>query len=424
MKILATSDDTGSIKEVICSRGTDTSKQDSIQPKSTRNVCEEEGTSVKTRILQLVNFKSTFLIGSRAGGSVSVYDINHEEYELVHNYQLPVSGDDKPIALIKYEDSDVVFSAYESGRVFVIHLNNGFFDLKPFELQIPGNRPISAFVIHPHEHGVFACGGKENDLRVITMFKGKITEDIFKKETCGKFFTPTVLFTAKNVKNDHLDLRAPVWISKILFFNEKPKDGYKLITATRYGQIRLYDTTHGKRPAHDYKVCDKPIISLNFADSEQEEIIISDTHNLVAKFSLAQIDSKAYKTNSASAGQIVKPVAKLLGKYAAGGNTGAIFGIDISDNTLIATGGLDRYLRVYDVKSRDICAKVYLGVQISDVIILDNEDEEEEEAEDQKSSRHKKKRRVLNEEDESDEEELWQALEDNQTNIEKKKRKL
>lgn len=428
MKILVTSDDTGAVKEVICSRGTDTSKQDARQPKSIKNICSEPGASVRTRILHMVNFKSTFLVTSRLGGSVTIYDLNHEEYELIHTYQLPISNEDKPISLIELEEFDVVVVAFESGKVFFINLNNGLFDLDPIEIELPGKKGISAFINNPHEAGIFACGGKENDARVIRLFKGEISKEIFESGNKQEFFKAEVLFTARNVKNDHLDLRPPIWISKIRFFEEKPKDGYKFVTSTRYGQIRIYDTTHGKRPIHDFKVCEKPIVTLNFADSE-EEIIISDTHNLVAKYSLTQIDSKAFKTLSASAGEIIKPVTKLMGKFAAGGNTGAIVGVDIFDQ-IISTGGLDRYLRVYDINSRDIFAKVYLGVQVSDVLMLDSEDEEEEEDESEMGDKRRKnlekrRRKALEEENESDEEALWNQLEENnKTKIEKKKRRI
>lgn len=429
MKILVTSDDTGAVKEVVCSRGTDTSKQDAKQPTSIKNICSEPGASVRTRILQMVNFKSTFLIASRLGGSITIYDLNHEEYEMIHTYQLPISNEDKPISLIELEEFDVVLVAFESGKIFAINLNNGNFDLDPIEIQLPGKKGISAFINNPHETGIFACGGKENDTRVIRLFEGKITKEVFDTKSKQDFFKPEVIFTARNVKNDHLDLRPPIWISKILFFKEKPKDGYKLLTSTRYGQIRIYDTTQGKRPIQDYKVCEKPIVTLNFADSE-EEIIISDTHDLVAKYSLKQIDSKAFKTHSASAGEITKPVSKLLGKFSAGGNTGAIVGASIFDDEIISTGGLDRYLRVYDVSSRDIFAKVYLGVQITDVLMLDNEDEEEEDTESEVGEKRKKniekrRRKALEEENESDEEELWNQLEENnKSKIEKKKRRI
>ena len=430
MKILVTSDDTGAVKEVVCSRGTDTSKQDAKQPKSIKNICSEPGASVRTRVLHMVNFKSTFLVASRLGGSVTIYDLNHEEYELVHTYQLAISNEDKPISLIELEEFDVVVVAFESGKVFVINLNNGKFDLDPIEIQLPGKKGISAFINNPHEAGVFACGGKENDARIIRLFEGEITKDVFEAENKQEFFQPDVIFTARNVKNDHLDLRPPIWISSILFFDEKPKDGYKFLTSTRYGQVRIYDTTHGKRPIQDYKVCEKPIVTLNFADSE-EEVIVSDTHNLVAKYSLAQIDSKAFKTHSASAGEITKPVSKLLGKFSAGGNTGAIVGVNIFDDEIISTGGLDRYLRTYDISSREILAKVYLGVQISDVLMLDSEDEEEEEPESEMGDKRKKniekrRRKALEaEENESDEEELWNQLEENnKTKIEKKKRRI
>ena len=102
---------------------------------------------------------------------------------------------------------------------------------------------------------------------------------------------------------------------------------------------------------------EKPIVTLTFANDEQTEIIVTDTHSLIAKYSLTQVE-KAFKTISASAGEIVKPVPKLLGKFT-GGNTGATFGVHIYER-IVAFAGLDRYLRVFDLESREILAKSIL----------------------------------------------------------------
>lgn len=429
MKFLVSSDDTGGIKEVICSRGTDSSKKDGQQAKSITNFFDGPEVSSKSKIIKMDTYKSQYLIASRLDGRVCIYDLTkdplpeeeEEKYQLLHQYSLPITSDEKPISLLIIEQKDVIIVAYNSGRVFFIHLNNGAFDLEPISFQLK-RKEVDAFVSSPYNCGVFAYGGKENDLKVIRLFNN-LPLKAFKSSETSKYIKEEILYAAKNVKNDHLDLRVPIWISNIRFFETESKDHFKLITSTRYGQVRIYDSTHGKKPLADYKVSEKPILTMNFSNSEQDEIIISDTHNLIAKFTLSQIDEKALKTNSASAGEIVKPVPKLLGKFSSGGNTGATFGVEFSDFDIVAFGGLDRYLRVFDAQSREILVKVYLGVEISDIVILDAEDEEEEEEvniESGKLNIQKKRRRDILELEDEDKEDLWQTLEDNRNDKKKK----
>ncbi|KAM9916181.1 hypothetical protein OXX59_010182, partial [Metschnikowia pulcherrima] len=175
-------------------------------------------------------------------------------------------------------------------------------------------------------------------------------------------------------------LEVPIWITNILFFKGDSKKKFRLVTATNYGHIRKYDTAEDKEPTDSYKVCDRAIVSLVFGSQAQDNIIITDTHTFVAKMSLTQVDKKAQKIISASAGTFWKPSLKLLGKYSEGGNTGAVYGVDTSLGAgLVAFGGLDRYLRVFDIESRKLVSKVYLGTQISAIKLLDGSDGNEEE---------------------------------------------
>lgn len=414
MKILAASEDTGSVKEITCVRGTDTSKKDGVQPRSMKSICDEEGTGLKTRVAKM-EISGDYLVASRLGATLCVYDTTSENYDLLHVYHFEgVLTDDKPIALLEDKASEVLVVAYESGKLFLVSLNNGKFDLAPIETSAPTNSPITCLAIHPTMVGTFACGGRENDAQVFRLYTHKLTLQDFKdpaKASKEMSNARATLFKAKNVKNDHLDLRCPIWISQIQFLDDSARDSFKFITVTRYGQLRIYDTAHGKRPVKDYPICDKPILAMTYTNAQQDEIIVTDTHSLVGQFSLSAVDQKAFKTNSASAGKIVKPVAKLLGKYT-GGNTGAVFDLDVVDD-LVATGGLDRYVRVYELGSREVAAKVYIGTQINSVIILETEDEDPSEKRDQDA--------VEGEE----EEDIWKQLgddEDTQEKVVKRKR--
>lgn len=411
MRFLVSADETGNIKEVVCGRGVDTSIKNGVQPELVQNILEtSEVTNVKNRIVHLTTFQEKWIVLTRLGGYVTVYANNNspelpeENHTLLHTYKLPVDHADKPIALIKFEESDFALVAFESSVVFVVAFNNGKFDIDPISIAIPprveGKKlELSAFVHNPYARGIFACGGKDNDLQVLKLFekKKKFTSKDFKSSSAWKV---KVLFQAENVEPDHLDLEVPIWISGILFCKDTPKKGYKLVTSTRHGHIRKYNTEEDTEPTDSYKVCDKPIITLTFATEEQDEILITDTHTYVVRLSLTKVDAKAHRIVSASAGTFFKPSLKLLGKYSEGGNTGAIHGVDVAiAKGIVAFGGLDRYLRVFNIQTRAMISKVYLGTQISAITILDSSDGDEESEE---------KKREL--EAEKDDEEFWNDL--------------
>ncbi|KAI5969406.1 NSA1 [Candida margitis] len=404
-------------KLIECNRGTDTSKQDALQPKSITNCFTVPKFDYSSRIVHLINYNYQYHIASRIDGTISVYDFEEDPnaektlakdekdeldvevnlFKHLHDYKVPIAANDKPIALIKVEKLDSILVPYISGKVFLIHI--GDFKFEPFEIDLPEESPIDAFAINPDRENVVAYGGKEVDLKVVELFDENINSSVFKKDY-KKFFNPRVVFAAKNVKNDHLDLRVPIWITNILFFKNDSNDNFKVLTSTRYGHLRVYDSNHGRKPMKNYQVCQTPILTLTFANEDQTEVIITDTNSLIARYSLTQVDEKAFKTNSASAGEIVKAVPKSLGKYT-GGNTGATHAVQVVEN-IVAFAGLDRYLRVFDIESRELLAKVYLGVEVSSLLILDDEDEEEEEV--------RRKREAEEEEDE----ELWTQLDKKQ----------
>lgn len=434
MKVIVAANDTGAIKEVVFNRGTDTSKQDGVQPISVKNFCVDETT--RTRVLQMVNFCNKYVVASRLGGRVCFYDLeNHsddvtdeDKYKLVHSFQLQgLESTDKSIALIPFEDEEVIVVAFESGKVFFINADGDSFDVAPIEIQLGEKLPLSVFVANTQEPGVFAYGGQEVDIKIVRLFESSIDfKKVFKNNNGGKedVIKSQVLFSGKNVKNDHLDLRVRVWITGIRFLESNSSKSFKVITTTRYGQLRLYETGEGKRPRHDYQLCEKPILTLNIANEDQTEVIITDTHSLIGKFSITQVDARGFQMHSASAGNIVKPTLKLLGKYL-GGNTGATFGTDVVEDEMFAAAGLDRYFRLFDIESREVIAKIYLGVEASSLLLLDIEDEEIENPEEEAAANSGKKRtrgeEVENEED--DEEELWAQLGEEESSKAKKAKK-
>lgn len=389
MRILASADEIGNVKEIICQKGTDTSLKNGQQPTSISVLLQNsEVSSVRHRIFDMVLLKSKRLVALRHGGFVTFDGIDLDEgaESSSHLLKLPLEDpEDKPIALLYLQEHNSVLAAFQSGAAYIIKIEENLLNLEPIAIMLPKSKTekepsfLSAIVQNPNDLGIFATGGKNSDLIVFRLFR---TKDIENLDLHALDCKPKVLFRAENVEPDHLGLEQPVWIRKILFSKSSTSRHFRLITATHYGQIRIYESKEDAEPIGSYKVNDKPLISLKFAGESEEDIVVSDTHTFVARLSLIQINKKAQKIISASAGIFYKPSLKLLGKFSEGGNTGAIHGVDVNnEESLIACAGLDRYLRVFDVQSRKLLAKVYLGVQVSSVIIVDPTDQSTQSAE-------------------------------------------
>ena len=93
---------------------------------------------------------------------------------------------------------------------------------------------------------IYATGGKETELQLWNL------------ETFSNESTP--VFKAKNVRNDFLDLRVPVWVQDITFLREATD---LVAISTRYGQVRLYDTRVGNRPMVDMQFIDHPLMAIS-----------------------------------------------------------------------------------------------------------------------------------------------------------------
>ncbi|KAL6053341.1 WD repeat-containing protein 74, variant 2 [Balamuthia mandrillaris] len=186
------------------------------------------------------------------------------------------------------------------------------------ELQM--RAPISQFRIDPVASLKGAFGGNENELKVWDMEQKK------------------QIWEAKNVANDFLDLRVPVWINDLQFL---PQDPNKIVTGTAYHQIRLYDITAQRRPVLNASCGENPVVSLCMKPHGRS-VIFADTVGNVTEVDLRN--------------------GKSLGSYK--GISGAIQGLDISpsggEEGVVCSASLDRFLRLHDAQSRRLLLKVQL----------------------------------------------------------------
>uniref|UniRef100_A0A8C9ASI4 WD repeat domain 74 n=1 Tax=Prolemur simus TaxID=1328070 RepID=A0A8C9ASI4_PROSS len=209
------------------------------------------------------------------------------------------------------------------------------------ELRVgPGVCRMRQDPAHPH---VVATGGKENALKVWDLQGSE--EPVFR---------------AKNVRNDWLDLRVPIWDQDIQFL----PGSQKLVTCTGYHQVRVYDPASPQR---------RPVLETNYGEGED-----------VGGWALIPSPSPG----------------RLLGCLK--GLAGSVRGLQCHPSKpLLASCGLDRVLRVHRIQNpRGLEHKVYLKSQLNCVLLSGRDNWEDEPQEPNK---------VPSEDTETDE--LWVALE-------------
>ncbi|ORZ15364.1 hypothetical protein BCR42DRAFT_376560 [Absidia repens] len=256
---------------------------------------------------------------------------------------------------------------------------------------------------HPVHRHLIAVGGKDIDLQIydINAFLGGSSTDDQKNKPAanaasGKKTTDTnkphprqkqkqtklgLIYEAKNVKNDYLDLSQPVWINDLQFMNE---EGTQVAVATHYHQIRLYDFKKARRPVMTADVGKMPLTSLSLG-MDFDHVVFTDTMNDVGLMNI----------------RLGKVVTQLKGFAGACKATQTIpqptFGAASSESneqsdaghTLVSVG-LDRTLRLHELntKFRKLEKKVYLKQRLTAVLVdtdyvvparEPNEEEKEEE---------------------------------------------
>lgn len=212
-----------------------------------------------------------------------------------------------------------------------------------------------------HTHVVATCG-KENALKVWDLQGSE--EPVFR---------------AKNVRNDWLDLRVPIWDQDIQFL----PGSQKLVTCTGYHQVRIYDpASPQRRPVLEATYGEYPLTAMTLTP-EGNSVIVGNTHG-----QLAEIDFRQ---------------GRLLGCLK--GLAGSVRGLQCHPSKpLLASCGLDRVLRIHRIRNpRGLEHKVYLKSQLNCLLLSGRDNWEDEPQEPQEPNL------VPPEDTETDE--LWASLE-------------
>ncbi|XP_035170218.1 WD repeat-containing protein 74 isoform X1 [Oxyura jamaicensis] len=187
----------------------------------------------------------------------------------------------------------------------------------------------------PHRVGT---GGKENALKVWDLHRPE--EPVFR---------------AKNVRNDWLDLRVPVWDRDLQFL----PDSDKVVTCTAHPQVRLYDpSTPQRRPVLETTFGESPLTTLSLAPGATS-VVVGSARGEVAVIDLRQ-------------GRLLKCLK---------GFAGSVRGLQCHPSLpLVASCGLDRFLRVHDLDDKQLRHKVYLKSRLNCLLLSSHQDWEAQEA--------------------------------------------
>ncbi|XP_036451298.1 WD repeat-containing protein 74 isoform X1 [Colossoma macropomum] len=180
---------------------------------------------------------------------------------------------------------------------------------------------------NPSQRHRVATGGKENPLKVWDLER-----------------PDKPIFTAKNVANDWLDLRVPVWVRDVAFI----PDSDRIVTCTGYHQVRVYDpSTPQRRPVLEAEFGEYPLTALALPTGH-DHVVVGNTHGQIAVLDLRK--------------GLVRGCMK--------GLAGGVRGLQCHPSSpLLASCGLDRFLRIHSLEDRSTVHKVYLKSRLNCVLL-------------------------------------------------------
>ncbi|KAI8086782.1 uncharacterized protein BX664DRAFT_165302 [Halteromyces radiatus] len=240
---------------------------------------------------------------------------------------------------------------------------------------------------HPIHRHLIAIGGKDIDVQIydINKFLKKSSKETTKVTTHPrqnkKETKLGLIYQAKNIKNDHLDLPQPVWIRDLQFMNE---EGTQVAVATHYHQIRLYDFKKARRPVLNVDVGKLPLATLSVG-IDYDHVIFTDTMTDVGMMNIrnGKVMAQLKGFSGATRATQIIPAASFNESSSMNNQTGNGFSL--------VSAGLDRTLRIHEMntKYRKLEKKAYLKQQLNCVLVdtefivptpeLDLEQQEEEE---------------------------------------------
>nr|XP_005988851.2 PREDICTED: WD repeat-containing protein 74 isoform X2 [Latimeria chalumnae] len=330
-----------------------------LHKKQARNYTEISGLSKRQEVCAMCwgdDLESEVLLGC-LDGTVRVFCMEKEKFTEFRD----CSGGEGPFMGLAVYDNSLI-TCVESGLLKVWQEGS----LKNVEINV--GRDVTKMCQNLEKRNLVGTGGKENDLKIW---------DLQKPEE--------PLFKAKNVRNDWLDLRVPVWIRDMQFIPGSDK----IVTCTGHHQVRLYDpNSPQRRPVLETTFGECPLTALSLT-SDSNSVVVGNSQGQMAILDLRQ-------------GRLVKCLK---------GFAGSIRSIQCHASLpLVASCGLDRFLRIHNIEDKQLQHKVYLKSRLNCLLFTSRDQWEED-----------KETAVNPQEDVKEEEdEIWDSME---TVVEKSKRK-
>nr|AIZ68148.1 WD repeat-containing protein 74-like isoform [Ornithogalum saundersiae] len=173
------------------------------------------------------------------------------------------------------------------------------------------------------------------------LFGGKgIEMNVWDLDTCTK------TWTSKPPPSNSLGIFSPTWFTAATFLSKE--DHHKIAAGTNNHQVRLYDLSAQRRP----------VMSVNFRESPIKAVAADlDCHTVYVGTAIGDLASFDMRTG------------KLLGCFV-GKCSGSIRSITRHPELpIIASCGLDSYLRIWDTKTRQLLSAVFLKQHLTNVVI-------------------------------------------------------
>ncbi|KAL4566678.1 hypothetical protein LXL04_030799 [Taraxacum kok-saghyz] len=229
--------------------------------------------------------------------------------------------------------------------------SKGFSTLRSF--SIPNSQSDSISDDTPTTWNVSAAGNvlccKVDENENYALYGGKGVE-----VNIWDLTTHTKIWTAKSPKKNSLGIFTPTWFTSATFLHKD--DHRKFVAGTNSHQVRLYDMSAQRRPVVSFDFRETPIKAVT-EDPDGNTVYIGNGSGDLASFDIR--------------------TGKLLGSFL-GKCSGSIRSIARHpDLPIIASCGLDSYLRVWDIKSRQLLSAVFLKQHLTNVVFDSHFNDEE-----------------------------------------------
>lgn len=231
--------------------------------------------------------------------------------------------------------------------------------------------PVASACIDPCRPNRLAFGGAENDVKIFDLATQEVT------------------WTARNVRDDYLSLRAPVKVSSLQWGTSMAPTRSLILCSTRTGKIRIYDANTQRKPLFEVTVGfglgagtggytgtmdddARPINCSSIAKvrGDSWSLFVGDTLGILREYDLRKLP----KSESAKVPPGRKSHMKLAARempFQRGyrGVMGSIRDLDVhcSGEAVVAVG-LGRFAYVFDPRKKLVQSKVYLKQKLNCVL--------------------------------------------------------